>query len=126
MTSETIPDQLKAYPNWVCGRTDKSPVDPKSGKDGYANRPETWGTYEQAVMYREAHKKDGIRTIGFEVGGESPFTGIDLDHCRNPETGEIEPWAWEIIKTLDTYTEISPSGTGIRMFVTGDLPEVER
>lgn len=59
---------------------------------------------------------------------KSPFTGIDLDHCRNKETGEIEPWALEIIKILNSYTETSPSGTGIRIFVTAgdDFPSVNR
>ena len=47
---------------------------------------------------------------------------MDLDHCRNPETGEISEWAWAIIRTLDTYAEASPSGCGVRLFLRGDLP----
>ncbi|MDD4194968.1 MAG: hypothetical protein PHT96_00975 [Syntrophorhabdaceae bacterium] len=65
----------------------------------------------------EAHAGNGIRTIGFEVGG-SPFTAIDYDHCRDPESCIIEPWVTEDIRVLDSYTEVSPSGTGIRIFVT--------
>ena len=125
MNFDTIPDQLKAYPNWVCGKADKVPVDPKTGKNAMANIPGTWGTFKQALSFLEDHKNNGIRTLGFEVG-ETPFVGVDLDHCRNPETGEIDPWATEIISTLGTYTEPSPSGTGIRMFVTGEIPENNR
>jgi hypothetical protein len=48
--------------------------------------------------------------------------GWDLDDCRDPKTGEIQPGAQEIIDRLNSYTEISPSRTGIRIFVKGNLP----
>ncbi len=57
---------------------------------------------------------------------EDPFTGIDLDRCRNPETGSVEPWAQEIITELDSYTEVSPSGTGLHVIVQGKLPAGRR
>jgi hypothetical protein len=44
--------------------------------------------------------------------------GIDLDTCRDPKTGEIAPWAQEIIDRFQTYTEISPSQTGVKLFFT--------
>jgi len=51
-----------------------------------------------------------------------PFTGVDFDHCRNPENGEIEPEVLEEIRRLDTYAEASPSGTGVHALVEGILP----
>jgi hypothetical protein len=51
-----------------------------------------------------------------------PYTGIDLDHCRTPETGAIAPWAQQIITFLNTYSEVSPSGTGVKIFVQATLP----
>ena len=51
------------------------------------------------------------------------FAGVDLDHCRDPETGTIEPWAAEIVKLFGTYTKVSPSGTGVKLFGRGALPE---
>jgi len=48
--------------------------------------------------------------------------GIDLDHCRDPQTGEITPRALEIVQRLDSYTEISPSGDGLHILVIGQLP----
>jgi putative DNA primase/helicase len=124
---DTVPAELQNHHNWVCGRLDKSPVDPKTGRNAKANDPSTWGTFAQAVRFLEARSNNGIRTIGFEVG-QSPFTGIDLDHCRNPETDEVEPWATKIIQTIDSYTEVSPSGRGIRMFVNSgdDFPPVNK
>ena len=51
-----------------------------------------------------------------------PFCGIDLDKCRNKETGELESWAAGIVSEMDSYTEISPSGTGIHIITKGKLP----
>lgn len=48
---------------------------------------------------------------------------MDLDGCLDPETGEVEPWALEIVEQLDSYTEISPSGTGLHILVRAGLPE---
>ena len=39
----------------------------------------------------------------------------DLDHCVDPSTGKIAPWAREIIINLDSYSEFSPSGTGVHI-----------
>jgi putative DNA primase/helicase len=54
---------------------------------------------------------------------DDPFCGVDLDCCLNSETGEVEPWAQEIIDALGSYTEISPSGTGIHILVRATLPD---
>ena len=53
---------------------------------------------------------------------DDPIVGVDLHDCRNPETGEIDDWAASIVETLDSYTEISPSGTGVHVLVIGELP----
>ena len=51
--------------------------------------------------------------IGILVNGK--IVGIDLDHCL--EDGKLLPWAKEITdRFADTYIEVSPSGTGIRIF----------
>jgi putative DNA primase/helicase len=60
--------------------------------------------------------------IGYVFSAEDPYTGIDLDKCRDPETGTIEEWAQEIIISLRSYTEISPSGRGVHIIVRGKLP----
>jgi hypothetical protein len=51
---------------------------------------------------------------------------VDLDGCRDPHSGRIEPWAKAIIRRLNSYTEISPSGTGLRIFIRGELPPYGR
>jgi putative DNA primase/helicase len=70
-----------------------------------------------------AHKKHGHHGIGFVFTPEDDLCGVDLDGCLDPETGKIESWAQEIIEELDSYTEISPSGTGVHILLRGKLPE---
>jgi primase-polymerase (primpol)-like protein len=54
--------------------------------------------------------------------GDDPFVGIDLDDCRDPQNGALTPEAQRIIAHLQSYTEVTPSGTGVRIFVRGQLP----
>jgi hypothetical protein len=54
---------------------------------------------------------------------EDDLCGVDLDKCLDPETGEIESWAQEIVGELSSYTEISPSGTGVHILIRGELPD---
>ena len=60
--------------------------------------------------------------------GSKHVGGLDLDTCRDKATGELEPWAQTAIDRFDTYTEVSPSETGVKLFFTiaaADLPAVE-
>lgn len=101
----------------------KVPYNPKTGKKAATNRPETWGTYVEAVAAARRYHHDGV---GFVVTTSDPFCGIDLDHCRDAETGEIEAWARAIVAQMRSYTEVSPSGTGLRILVCGMLPPQHR
>jgi hypothetical protein len=54
------------------------------------------------------------------------IAGIDLDGCRDPTTGEIAEWAMKIVRSINSYTEISPSGTGVKIFCRVDPVPVLR
>ena len=57
--------------------------------------------------------------IGFMFSKDDPYFGIDLDGCRNPETGELEPpGPAEIVERFGTYTEV----THQRFRVASDRP----
>jgi len=56
-----------------------------------------------------------------DVFAPGELAGVDLDHCRDAATGEIAPWAAEVIAKLDSYTEVSPSGTGLRVMVRAGI-----
>ena len=102
------------------GKPTKIPYSPLTGARASSTDPETWTGYQEAV---NVCKERGYGGIGFVFTAEDDLCGVDLDGCLDPETGEIEPWAWEIIEELDSYTEISPSGTGVHVLVRGKLPE---
>lgn len=90
----------------------KVPVNPHTGSNASVSDPETWGTLEEAL---ERAEQDGLAGVGIVLGGG--LAGVDLDECRDPETGEVRPWAKELMRTLSgLYWEISPSGTGFKGF----------
>jgi putative DNA primase/helicase len=111
---------------WLCwrieerdGKPTKVPYSPLTGEKASTTNPETWAGYPEAV---EAYREHGYAGIGLVFAEDDPFCGVDLYGCLNPETGEIEGWAREIIEELDSYTEVSPSGSGIHVLVKGELP----
>ena len=79
--------------------------------------PRTWGTFVAALAAVQAGKADGP---GIVLG--DGLVGVDLDECRDPCTGTIAPEALAIIQTLDSYTELSPSRTGLHILARGTLP----
>lgn len=124
-----LPDEMKQTEQWVyyrlqqiAGRSKpaKMPYSPNGSKWQKADTtdPKTWGTFEQAVAACSMYEGTGI---GFVFSKDDPYVGIDLDGCIDRETGAIEEWAEEIISRVDTYTELSPSGTGVHLFVRGWL-----
>ena len=136
-TWANIPDALKALPQWLCWRYEdrddkptKVPYQARSGSgepgsDGEgkykaaSSRPATWTDFATACEH--ASRFDGI---GIAFAGR--LCGVDLDHCRDPQTGELEPWAQEALADLNSYTEASPSGTGVHVLLFGDLPPGRR
>lgn len=107
-------NELKTQKRWVGWNYEERGGDitkvPKNGLKGYnasSNKPSSWETLATCEKGKELFMFDGVGVIL----GEG-ICGIDFDHVRNPETEEVVPEAWEIIKRLDSYTELSPSGTG--------------
>jgi hypothetical protein len=85
----------------------------------------TWGSYSDAVAAVQSGVADGI---GFALLGAN-ISAIDLDHCRDPETGAIAQWAAEICEqvTKDSgYIEVTVSGTGLRVIMRDSGPELHR
>jgi len=116
-----IPTLLKGRPNWVVwglqGAPPKAPFTPVSIINGEptpakAGVTETWGSYHDAV---ECVNRGLAEGIGFEFEGNELF-GVDLDHVIDKD-GAITADAYNIVGLLDSYTEISPSGTGLHLFV---------
>ncbi|MDP2263367.1 MAG: AAA family ATPase [Hydrogenophaga sp.] len=81
-------------------------------------RPERWGTFDAAVAAHFA--SDGAtQGVGYCMTGPHGIVGIDLD--RAVVDGVVKPWAREIVDRVASYTETSPSGNGLRIFVRGEI-----
>lgn len=127
MADTQIPAVLKREAQWVCwafetrdGNPTKVPLDPNTGMYASVSDAETWSDYATAAAY--AHETDVVAGVGFVFTDADPYVGVDLDDCRNPETGDVEDWAVEVLQRLDSYTEYSPSGTGFHILVRGAVP----
>jgi hypothetical protein len=134
---EMIPIDLRALACWLVWKYveerdpetgevdwDKPPLDARGGAGSSTNK-KTWSTFDVALAAYLTGEFDGLGfALSVKAGEEGEvLIGVDLDHCRNVETGEIAPWAQEIIDRLNSYTEVSPSGEGVRIFLRGRLPK---
>jgi hypothetical protein len=136
-----IPEELKNLDQWVNwagiwsedkAKFGKAPMNASNGRNGSSTNEDKWTTFDKSVaalgrpgVYTDnAGKKHDVTLdgIGFAGLGRTPYTGIDLDHCLDPETGEINPAARKIIDDLDSYAEITPSGCGVRVWVEAEKP----
>lgn len=125
---EHIPQELRRCAQWVCWRyvdrgegkkPDKQPVNPHSSHklaNAGVHWPNTWTNFEHAYMTYLAYRRRGLRGVGFVLTETDPFVAIDIDNCTSP--GVISPEAQAIVDGVHSYTEISPSGHGLRILVT--------
>ena len=123
----TFPPELAALPQWVCWRLEKDakgerdtkvPYSPKTGNKASSTNPDTWTTLETA---QEALRQHGYTGLGFVFTGEAGIVGVDIDHCI--VDGVLNDVAAAIVaKVPATYMEISPSGTGLHVFLRGEMP----
>lgn len=126
--SSHIPPELMAAAQWVCwkyvmktaGKT-KIPYTPGGSAAAKTNDPKTWRDFDKAAA--SLRRYDGI---GFVVTSDDPWCGVDIDHCIDKETGAIHPVASEIVEQLNSYTEITPSGEGLRVWVRAKIPAAGR
>ena len=128
-----IPDELKAWSQWVgwCfvwredtkredgGSWTKVLKNPRTGGNGSPTNPKTWGSFDEAL---QAMKRFGFDGIGFVLTKDDPFVVIDLDDCLTGDPGYV----LNIMEMFNSYTEVSPSGNGVHIFLKGKLPEWTR
>jgi putative DNA primase/helicase len=132
---ESIPQELKNLPNWICWKAvpkprpddpehiDKIPINPRTGGKAQSNNPDTWTDFDTALKASEQHSG-----IGF-MFGNSPFFGVDVDKAE-PDIREFldggNGIVSEFIHALRSYAELSPSGKGIHILCRGELPKGAR
>ncbi len=118
---DIVPLELRALKQWVgwrwatrAGRRTKPPCTADGSRPASCDDPSTWDSFEAVCAGVDSRVLSGV---GFQLSAEQPYTAVDLDHCRDPSTGMIEPAAEAVIARLCSYTELSPSGTGVHILV---------
>jgi hypothetical protein len=121
--SANIPAELRDRAQWVIWRSEprngkptKVPYSPLTGQKASTTDPATWGTFETALGIAQ---QPGVAGIGFVFSPDDPYAGVDLDACFNG-TGP-HPSVARLLEELDSYTEISPSRTGLHVIVRAEL-----
>lgn len=116
MNSVHIPEYLKENARWVVWRYEQ-----RKGKmskvpyriDGHrasSTEPSDFVSFDEA--YRFFLENPKMNGLGVGVFGE--FSFIDIDHCID-DYGNLADTAKKIVGLMGSYTEKSPSGTGIRI-----------
>ena len=119
-SADGIPAELRGLPQWVVWRFEA--VNDRATKVPYQSAtparrasstdPATWSTYAAAV---DAAAADDVAGIGFVFTKDDPYSGIDFDGCVERE--DINPHVATLMRDLDSYTEFSPSGTGLHVII---------
>lgn len=124
---DAVPAVLRERRQWVVWKLVVREIGKKPTKVPYqpggaaasSTDPSTWHSFEDV---RAAYEAGGYQGVGFVFSSNDEFVGIDLDGCRDPATGTLAPWAQAVIARFATYTEVSPSGTGVHLIAAGELP----
>lgn len=126
--SISFPKELANRKQWICwrlepntkdGRDSKIPYNPLTGRKASSTNPNDWSTLDDAIAAKEQYLYTGLGFVFAKSGG---LVGIDIDHCRDKNTGELSDTAKDILERFPSYTEISPSGTGLHIFYKGEMP----
>jgi putative DNA primase/helicase len=87
--------------------------------------PRSWLSFEDAMHWPLLQNEFFDRTaigLGLVLSDADPYTFIDLDDCRDPATGDVAAWALDVVRRFDSFTEISNSGTGLKIYIRGRKP----
>jgi len=127
LVAQETPACLRQRPQWVCwkyierdGKWTKCPVNPATGGLADSTDNSTWDTFEQAIA--ACQQSSDLAGVGFVFTPDDPFCGVDLDDCIDPATGQLKPWGTGLVIRLASYTEISPSGGGVKVFLKAVKP----
>lgn len=121
-----VAQSLRNAQRWICwewvridGRWTKVPKQASDpSRNASSTDPATWSDFDTAVASASSY---GLG-LGYVLADDG-IIGIDLDDCRNPSTGDIAGWAQDILDHVKSYAEVSPSLTGVKIFVRGQLPD---
>lgn len=133
---DCVPVGLKAVPRWIGWRLVERNGDMRKVPQGTsgnidAHKSENWMTFTDAVTFLGQRLASGKWPlgggIGFVFSDDDDIGGVDLDGCRDPETGQVAAWAERVLSLFEgAYVEYSPSGTGFHVITRGAPDHLDR
>jgi putative DNA primase/helicase len=126
--TENIPAELRERQQWVgwrygavrpSGKREKVPIDARTGRRADVTDPRCWSGYGVAM---ERCNTLGLDGVGYAFSPSDPYFGLDADDCLDAQAGALTRWAEELVRDFATYTDISPSGAGVKLIGRGKLP----
>jgi hypothetical protein len=122
-----VPHELTQYRSWVLWKEAppdkpgrkyrKIPLNPFDLNPANWTNPGVWGHHAHAVEVFA--KNPDLRGLGFVFHEQDPYTFFDLDDVL--ENGKLLDWGQEFATMVHSYTEISPTGRGIKIIVRAKL-----
>lgn len=119
------------YANPKTGRG-KIPINPRTGRPANVTDPRTWSTfavaeqtYQKGLTGRSRSGKrytERFDGIGIILGGG--LAGLDWDKCVDHD-GRVAPRVMEDVLQVASYTEYSPSGTGVKSLALATIPDLK-
>lgn len=125
---ENIPMELKRIPRWVLwrhtkmsnGKWNKVPIQP-NGQSASSSNPKTWTDF-LTVQATYEDNPDHFSGVGFVFSEDDNLIGVDLDDCYDIDLKSFTNVALQqLADSIDGYMEVSPSGTGVKIFTRGGL-----
>lgn len=118
--------ELRSYRQWVVHRADKIPLNPHNGTKAESDNPATWSDYDTAKNCCDNMPDLGL---GFVLTESDPYAVIDLDNAADPKhnftadkIAEVTASHIRIAEAFDSYSEVSPSGMGLHIWLKGSVP----
>lgn len=125
-----FPAELTQIDNWCVwkyeqrggGKPTKVPYNAVTLERAKSNDSSTWSSFESALYTYNSGDADGI---GFFF--KAPYVGIDIDGVEDNvhrfKSGDHKDnIVSEFHEAFKSYTEVSPSGTGIHIIIKGKIP----
>ena len=123
-----VPEELKTGIRHVCWRYEGGTKVLKIAgtlRNASSTNPQTWRTLKECAAAME-ERPGRYAGVGRVITADERFVGVDLDHVRDPKTGALTQRAAEVVRLLDSYAEVSPSGTGVKLWVWGELSRAHK
>ncbi|MDS0221035.1 hypothetical protein NDI54_06705 [Haloarcula sp. S1AR25-5A] len=121
ITTQRLPTEIQTLQRWICWQSDngeKQAVAPESGESAVSLNDAT--SLNEAKHSFETEGHDGIALVlDDELVAVRLLDAVE-GSSHNPS---IEDWAKEVIDSIDSYTEISPSGDDVLLLAEGEVPD---